>query len=175
MPVLIEALSVVIKRSSIDEKYVGGWPALEEQVPNNTLCYDDEIVRVGFMMPDDAKAFMRQLQVNGLALLKDGKAVDFVGVHQIEGLMATCDWLEFLHTDLTESGSRVAICRLVGTSIWAVVAPPNWEYEGSLSQKCGVGNTADTNHLKFLRHEKGIDVYLNPETGDEVFVGRTGK
>ena len=175
MPVLIEALSIVVKRSAIDEKYPGGWSAFVDSIPNSTLCYDDEIARVGFMMPDDAEAFMKQLQVNGLALLKDGKAVDFVGVHQFDGLTAACDWLEFLHTDLTESGYRVAICRVVGTSIWAVAAPPNWEYEGSLSQTCGVGNTADTNHLKFLRHEDGIDVYLNTDTGDEVFVGRTGK
>ena len=29
--------------------------------------------------------------------------------------------------------------------------------------------------LKYLRHENGIDVYLNKVTGKEVYIGRTGK
>jgi len=28
--------------------------------------------------------------------------------------------------------------------------------------------------LKFLRHEDGLDVYLNVLTGEEAYIGRTG-
>jgi hypothetical protein len=28
--------------------------------------------------------------------------------------------------------------------------------------------------MKFLRHENGLDIYHNPLTGKEAFVGRTG-
>ena len=57
-----------------------------------------------------------------------------------------------------------------------VVTPPGWEYDKSLSSSYGfVPNEHIEKGLKFLRHENGLDVYLNPLTGEEVFVGRTDK
>jgi len=40
MPVLVEATSVIIKRSAIDEKWPGGWESFVRDVPNQTLCAD---------------------------------------------------------------------------------------------------------------------------------------
>ncbi len=54
MAVLVEALSIVVKLSSIELKYEGGWEAFKDAVPNTTLCWDDELTRVGFMVPSDA-------------------------------------------------------------------------------------------------------------------------
>ena len=94
-------------------------------------------------------------------------------VQQFTGLTAKCDWLEFLYVDLDELGSRVAVCRQIGTSVLRVVAPTNWEYEGSLSQKCVVSDASS--QMTFLRPDDGVDVYLNRKTGEEVYVGRTNK
>jgi hypothetical protein len=40
MAVLVEAISVIIKRTAIDEKWPGGWEAFVRDVPNRTLCFD---------------------------------------------------------------------------------------------------------------------------------------
>jgi len=66
MPVLIEGISVVVRASAILSKYAGGWPAFEALVPNRTLCADGELARVGFMVPEDARAFAERLAQGGL-------------------------------------------------------------------------------------------------------------
>ena len=174
MPVLIEGLSVVVKRTSIDSKYLGGWEAFLCDVPNRTLCYDDDIARVGFMTPPDAQGFVEHLQAKGLSLIEEGVAIDIAGVSQLSGLLAKCDWLEFGHLELDGPGDRIAFCKLVGTEATNVACPTDWQYEGSLSQQYVFVDQEYVNEgLKFLRHEDGVDVYLNLLSGKEVFVGRT--
>ena len=63
MPVLAEALSVIIKKDSIDRLYKGGWNQFLLDCTNRTLCYDDDIARVGFMSPDDVGSFVNQMHL----------------------------------------------------------------------------------------------------------------
>lgn len=51
MAVLVEGISAVIRRKAIDAKLAGGWPRFVAEVPNATLCADDNLARVGFMSP----------------------------------------------------------------------------------------------------------------------------
>jgi hypothetical protein len=176
MPVLIEGLSVVVKRASIESKYPGGWEAFLCDIPNRTLCYDEYIARVGFMTPPDAQGFVQHLQAKGLCFTDEGIATDIAGVSQLSGLLAKYDWLEFDHMELDGPAARVAFCRLVGTEATNVVCPMDWQYEGSLSQQYVFVDREYVNEgLKFLRHQDGVDVYLNLLSGEEVFVGRTTK
>jgi len=49
-----------------------------------------------------------------------------------------------------------------------------WAFEGSLSQKFGFQPTgAPEQRYRFLRNENGLAVYLDLETGTEVYAGRT--
>ena len=57
MAVLVEGISVIVRRDAIESKYDGGWDTFVDNVPNATLCADDEIARVGFMGPADVEAF----------------------------------------------------------------------------------------------------------------------
>ena len=50
MPVLTEGTSVVIRADRLIEKFPGGWDEFKKGVPNKTLCADNELVRVGFMV-----------------------------------------------------------------------------------------------------------------------------
>ena len=43
MAVLVEAISVIVRRNAIESKYRCGWKAFVDDVPNSTLCADDEI------------------------------------------------------------------------------------------------------------------------------------
>ena len=70
MAVLIEAISVVVRVSSIARLYEGGARAFAADVPNNSLCADGELVRVGFMSPADAQAYVEQLERCNLKYLE---------------------------------------------------------------------------------------------------------
>lgn len=176
MAVLIEAISVVIRAEAILKKYPGGWDGFKNIVPNQTLCADNVIVRVGFMSPQDVESFVERLQSNGFEFLRGGEAIDIAVADQMRGLTSKCGWLEFGHVNMGGNGPRVAACRLTGSKIMEVATPQGWEFEGSLSSTFGfVPSEHVEKGMKYLRHENGLDVYLNPLTGKEVYIGRTGE
>lgn len=173
MAVLCEAISVVIRADALIEAY-GTFEAFKEGLPNRTLAADGELVRVGFMTPDDVRAFIATLQGRGLRHVVEGKAQDLAVVDQQRGPTAASDSLEFGHVAM--DGNRVAAARLAGSSLHQVLTPDGWVFEGSLSHTFGFVPTAATDKaLQFLRSENGLDVYLNPLTGKEVYVGRTSR
>jgi hypothetical protein len=176
MAVLIEATSVVIRADALMQKFPGGWEAFKRIVPNQTLCADNEIVRVGFMSPQDVESFVKKLQGAGLEFLRDNEAIDIAVADQMRGFTSKCTWLEFGHVDTSGEGQRVAACRLVGSQVMQVVTPPGWKFEGSLSSTFAfVPSEHTAKGMKYLRNENGVDVYLNPITGKEMYVGRTGE
>jgi hypothetical protein len=73
MAVLVEGISVIIRVDSLLRFFPGGWEAFKEIVPNQTLCADNEIVRVGFMIPQDVKSFIDKLEGMVLSFLRTGK------------------------------------------------------------------------------------------------------
>lgn len=176
MAVLIEAISVVVRADSILKKFPGGWTAFMKIVPNETLCADNEIARIGFMSPQDVESFVKKLQSNGLEFLRSGEAIDLAVADQMHGLTSKCSWLDFGHVNMGNNGPRVAACRLANSQVMEVVTPPGWQFEGSLSSTFGfVPSEHVEKGMQFLRHENGLDVYFNPLTGKEVYVGRTGE
>jgi len=175
MAVLVEAISVIISVSAIEEKFPGGWTEFKAMVPNQTLCSDTEIARVGFMEPSDVEDFITKLTNGFLKFLMDGRAIDIAVVDQQRGLTVQCDWLEVGHVDLGgNTAHRVAAARLVNSDISQIDTPDNWQFEGSLSHTFGFSPTESRKAgLKLLRVENGLEVYLNELTGQEVYVGRT--
>jgi hypothetical protein len=174
--ILIEAISVVIKRSAIDDKYPGGWEAFVEDCPNQTLCADSTLARIGFMSPVDVESYVKQLEINGFVYLQNNEAKDLVVADQQRGLSANCKWVEFGHVNLDgDTSKRVASCQIVGGVDEPLLNPDGWKYEGSLSQTFAFAPTEHVDKsLQFLRHENGLDVYFNKLTGKEVYLGRTG-
>lgn len=163
MAVLIEAISVVIRADSLLRKFPGGWDGFKSHLPNETMCADNEIVRVGFMSLQDTESFVKLLTHSGLTHLQDGHAIDLAVADQIHGLASHCSWLEFGHANLGNNPKqRIAVCRLVGSNSMQVVTPPTWKFDGSLSHSYGFAPTEHSDKsLKYLRHENGLDVYLN--------------
>lgn len=172
MAVLIEAISVVIRRSRIVEVWRGGWDGFAADCPNQTLCADPDLARVGFMNPDDVARYVDDLQRRGLVFQRGNEAVDIVVVDQMSGPTTSCNWVEFGRIEI--DGHPVYACRLVGSDEHVVVTPSGWRYEESLSATFGFVPTGlEDKSLRFLRHEDGADIYLNLLTGKEVVVGRT--
>lgn len=171
MAVLVEAISVIVLRDAVDRRFPGGWPAFRRKVPNRSLCFDRNLVRVGFMTPEDAGAFTSTLQAVGLLFQSNGEAVDFAVVDQLKGPTVRAPWLEF--GKLHDSVMTISVCWLAGQPAGDVSFPVGWEYQGSLSAEPEfVANEEVSDRLKFLRREGKLDVYLDLRTGEEMFVGR---
>src|SRR5215218_3294177 len=101
MAVLVEGISVILRRDAIARRYRGGWPAFVADKSNSTLCADSEIARVGFMHPDDVRAFLGQMEILGFVFLdQTGTAVDMVVVDQREGPTTPCTWIEFFRQNI---------------------------------------------------------------------------
>ena len=144
MAVLVEGISVLIRKDSIRDKMIGGDARFKLLIPNNTFCEDDDLARVGFMHPDDVGAFIDELIDVGLACITDDKFVDIAVCDQQKGCTLDCDWIEFCH--LTIDGGKVGVAWLFegerrgfgvhmkSTSI-QVATPPGWRFKDSLSDK----------------------------------------
>jgi hypothetical protein len=172
--VLIEATSVVVREADIVGRVPGGWETYEAIAPNQTLCADSELARIGLMSPQDVEAFIKKLETFGLTFLLEGKSVDIAVVDQIRGPTTECDWLKFGKCEIAP-GQRVAACRLVRSQVPDFITPPGWKFAGSLSSTFTfVPGDGPGPGMKFLRHENNVDVYLDLLTGKEAFVGRTG-
>lgn len=91
MAVLCEAISVIIKVSSIDHFYKGGRDEFKKHIPNATMCSDGELVRIGFMSPAEVREYIDELIENGLQFapeelsVETAKGVFFFRGHQREG------------------------------------------------------------------------------------------
>ena len=184
MAVLVEAISVIVRRDAITARFSGGWHQFLAIVPNSTLCSDEDLARVGFMSPPDIEAFVRCLEKDGLTFVRGGQAVDIAVVDQMRGPTMPAEWLEFARLSLGGTENKVAACWLFeGPRIAAgihmpakgmtLATPDGWTYDDSLSANFKfVENKEMQEKLKFLRHENGTDVYLDRSTGKEVYVGR---
>ena len=80
MALLVEGISVVVRYDAIDRRFAGGRRKFLQAVPNQTFCANDDLARVGFMLPANAESFGRLLEDGGLTSMRDGHAVDFAVV-----------------------------------------------------------------------------------------------
>jgi hypothetical protein len=175
MPVLIEGISVVVQVSAIARRFPGGVEGFRRAAPNDTLCADNELARVGFMAPGDVQEYVHSLEARGLLYKRHDKPVDLVVVDQQSGPTVACDWIEFGHVALDgDEKKRIAVCSLAGSTATKVFMPTNWKFETSLSASFQFVPTEDAGtRLKFLRHEGNVEVYLDTLTGKEVLMSRT--
>jgi hypothetical protein len=174
MAVLVEAVSVIIKASAIQEKYPGGWKKFKANLPNRTMCTDGELIRVGFMVPGDARAFVRELESFGFVSLVNNSAQDIATVSQSYGLTTPCPWIELLEVTLHGNPPKsVMACRLVGSNMQEVVFPENWKFEDSMSDMTIIDLNDQDNGMIFYEHKDSVDVYVDRRTGKKLYVGRT--
>ena len=175
MAVLVEAISVVIRADALLSSAPQVWERLRNDPLNETMCADDELVRVGFMVPGDVEQFVERLKEHGLKYVDDGVARDLVVVDQMRGPLVPCEWIEFGHVDLDgDQAQRVAACRRKGSEQQRLVCPGGWSFDQSLSATYGfVPSEHLEKSMSLLRREDGLDIYRNELTGKEMYVGRS--
>jgi len=187
MSVLVEGISVIVRREAIEKKFQGGIETFKKAVPNNTFCADKHLVRVGFMSPQDVESFVKFLESHHLIFVYQQKPIDMVVVDQLRGPTIVADCLEFSHVRLGDSGNSVAACwlrenplNIAGITFSSYnnefAVPEGWNYENSLSSNFTFSpNGKMEERLKLLRVDNNIEVYLDPSTGKEVYIGRIGR
>jgi hypothetical protein len=173
MAVLVEAISVVVRRDAVEARFAGGMPAFLQKIPNRTACNDSHLVRVGFMDTRDADAYVGSLESAGLTFRRDDVTVDLAVVIQVKGPTVASPWLEFKNIDT--DGKKLSICWLAGQLPEGIAVPQGWTYERSFSAS-GPGFMSMSligDRLKFLRRQNGVEVYLDLQTNKEVYSGRS--
>lgn len=171
MAVLVEAISVIIKKTSIEQKFRGGWSVFKENIPNQTLCDDDILVRIGFMSPYDVGGYIQYLERNGLTFLRSKQAVDLVVVDQLRGPTTPCDWIKLGYIRLSEHGIQLLAAGICEADFENLDVPDGWTEENSISASPNfIPNGKTRDELEYLRTENGIKVFKNKRTGKEVFL-----
>jgi len=139
------------------------------------------------MSPQDVESFVKFLEAHHLIFVYQHKPIDMVVVDQLRGPTIVTDWLEFSHVRLGDSSNRVAACwlrenplNIVGITFSSdnneFAVPEGWNYKNSLSSNFTfIPNEKMEERLKFLRIDNNIEVYLDPATGKEVYIERTGR
>ncbi len=164
MSVLLEAISVIVLKSTLEEKYPGGLLRYIDEIPNETFCMDEHLTRVGFMRPDDIKNFVDGLRQVGLEFHDGFQAIDIAVVDQFRGSTMSCNWLSTQLEDEPPS-----YCWLADEPQGELVVPLNWTQGNRVFFD---GDKA--NRLIFKRSENSTDVYWDTVKQQEVFVGRAG-
>ena len=183
MAVLIEAISVVIKRSVIDDKYPGGIEGFKRDAPNKTFCADEHLARIGFMSPVDVKAYCKELASHGFIYHVDQVPEDFVVIDQQSGPVVPCEWVVVWTAFLeAEEIRKIMLCAVpeefdrLSQDTNVFEEPNGWKWEGSLSQTFAFAPSEEVDKsFTYLGHDNGLDVYFNDLSGKLNYVGRTGE
>ena len=166
MSVLIEAISVVIRNSTLEEKYPGGLLGYRAACPNQTFCADEHLSRVGFMVPEDVGDFVARLEKIGIVPFVDDIAFEVVVVDQMIGPTTACDWIE---------GGRYAegysAAWLAGTEPGDLSAPEEWTV-GQSQRMTFIPLDEMEDRLLEVADEYGLTTAIDLNTGRETFIAR---
>ena len=165
MAIALEAFTVVVRQEGLSR--LGGFDAFRDLVPNSTFCHDGLLARCAFMDRGDAVEFINTLHLRGLET-DHAATPDVVLVTAFDGSMQPpCDWLQIAPYKKGWIGWRS------GTTPKTVSAPSTWnpELESTLER---MTDEEAARRLKFLRREENVEVFLDQDTGRELFVGRAG-
>jgi hypothetical protein len=147
MSVLCEAISVVVRADVLERKYPGGVDGYQAACPNATYCRDAELTRVGFTHPDDARAFIANLEAATQLTAIDGEQfADLAVVDQFDGLTMPCPWL---CVDITDGITRAW---LEGRDPARLATPEGWS--GPTTMKWDLDQDGNTR----LRTPEGFDL-----------------
>lgn len=176
MAVLVEGISVIVLAKQIVSNHVGGWEAFKRKVPNQTMCADDELIRVGFMHPDDVQDYVATLEVAGLRHITDGAASDMVVADQQRGFTTACQWAHFGHINLGgDPAKRVAACMLAGSNLKQIVFPEDWNYDDSLTAAYGFAPNGFHDTLNRVGDVDGYQAWQSALSEKPLYIARTAQ
>ena len=160
MAVLVQGCDVVARRSAVDSKLEGGVASWFRRAPNSTACADPKLCRVGFMNERDAITFARDLEAAGLEGEKGGAYQDLVVLTPSGPWRHDCNWIE------VGQYAGVTAAWLKATDPEPMVVPSCYRPTKPFVH---LSEEEVAERLEFLRREGDVLVYLDKETGAEVY------
>ena len=165
MAIALEAFCIVVRISGLEP--LGGLEGFQALAINGTFCHDEDLARYSFMDRSDAVEFIGDLQLRGLHA-SDDPSSNLVLVDSFDGnAQPHCDWFQMAEYKKSRIGW------LTGSEPRTISAPQGWNPDAE-SRIYRMSNEEAAKRLKFLRRENNVEVFLDTETGEELFVGRTG-
>lgn len=169
MAVLVEAITLVVRRTFLDVCYPGatdGFLAAHEADGERIrfTVADESLVAVSTLDRGVAHT-VGQHMLDHNAIQVDDKTdefVDFAFVDQHEGVAMPCPWL-----DWTIDERRVASVRFTPCGSTEVITPPGWTPESSTALT-RTDIRLETDHMFKLAEEDGLEVWLDFDTGRQV-------
>jgi hypothetical protein len=183
MAILVEGISVIVRRVAVEERYTGGLEAFVEAAPTHLYCFDDDLVAVAFGDPNEAEAYCNSLAAAGIRFGEEGTAPDVAIADQFHGLLTETDWLELARVDFDVDGHEITVAWLHEGEQHAgdvpeegdeldVSVPDGWSYETSMSSLARfIPQEEIEERLEFVRHDpSGMDVYRDRASGEELYL-----
>ena len=169
MSVLVEAVTLVVRRPSLDLAYPGGAEAFLQATrrltnpPRFACAIDPNLVNVSFEHPDYLAAAVELLTSSGLTEVEEAVgAVDFVCVDQSDGPDIPCSWLEWERfTD------GVTVAWMAGKEPGALAAPKGWTPAEPATPPAGE-TPKICDRLLPLAVDDGTEILLDLETGAQI-------
>jgi hypothetical protein len=165
MAVLIECLTLVVRKFDLDVRYPGGTDTflnacLEVPEPPRFICnLDEHLVNLSFYSPEHLEPCWQLLVDNGFTDVEDNRFLDMAYIDQHHGPTMPCDWLEWRrHQD------GFTLAWLAGTEPGDMAAPEEWTPAQSLDCKRSDIRDDPDRALK-LGEEDGIETWLDLNTG----------
>jgi len=127
MAVLIEGFCLVVRNSTLQDRYPGGRVEFVGKWLDASICGDKHVTRVGFMTLDGMESLVDQLLSAGFDKGDSSKEPDFVIVSQMHGLLSPCGWLDLGTQEEYVAGWQV------GEDPGALVVPASWSPDKAMS------------------------------------------
>lgn len=170
MAVVIEAITIVVRRDAVRRAFGGDEAAFEALAPNRSGRKDAHLHALGFMDHRDAAAFVtRALEPRGLAWARGEEAIDLTIVDQFTGLQHYTSWLEVGQYPV--EGGAVTAAWLKGTGPGALSTHAGWNLQGYMGlartpiAEMGAWQEVPSDH-------PGQRAILDPETGEKRYTVR---
>jgi len=164
MAVVLEGWVVIARRPAIETRLPNGVTGWFEIVPHRAACSDVELCAALFMAEEDAAAFALKLEAHGLRGERDGAYCEVALVGREGPWLHACPWLR------VGRYGGVNAAWLQGSDPEPLVVPLTWTPNALVH----MSEEEAEKRLKFLRRDGDVEVFIDRETGKEIYRGRTG-
>lgn len=175
MSLVIEAIYLVVRVSTINQRLEGGLDAFRALCPNRTFVTDGELAGCGFMSIEALNHFAVRLVENGFSRDIDDLDADMMLVDMKDGLYGASSWCVFERIPYPgRPGLTLATARLAGGSVEGFKAYEGWNPESNMNLDYQLSPPPSLEELEYLGEKNGVDAYRHKVTGKLYYAGRAG-
>lgn len=175
MSLVIEALYIVVRVSTVNQRLAGGIDAFRGLCPNRTFVTDGELAGCGFMNFDDAERFANKLVRAGFDSQAEHPDAEIVLVDMKDGPSSPSDWCHFEQIPYPgRPGLTLATVRLKDGAVVEPKAYEGWDRESNLNLSYQTSPTPSLEELEFVETRNGVDTYRHKVTGKLYYASRAG-